>query len=541
MHSLAKVTLENEMDLVLAHKRCMKLAEIAGLSLSAQTTFATAVSEVSRNTIDHGKNGCLTLGISEGKQRSIIASIKDDNLHDENNKAGLDYAKKLVNRLNVLSHADANTIELYYHVPQGERIDLSKLNEWRSIFRNEAPISPYDEIKRKNEQLQEMAEKLRESEDHYRMLTDTLPLMMFSLDENGNFVYANRWLCDYLGCNVQGLNNPERDTNIFGNDLPYGNLIRKMIEKGEPVKTEWRVKEKESGNYFWHLVSIIPLMNGREKPHNWFGFLVDIHAQKMYEQTLKDNHELKEVQTKLQNNIKELNRSNQELQQFAFVASHDLQEPLRKIMFYSDYIQNKYMSVVDEKSREYLKSMYKASFRMRSLINDLLAFSQVDRKLLKVKQVDLNKVMRQVIENYEMSIKEKGARVIVGPLPVMPGDPTMLRRLFENVLSNALKYTRENIIPEINISAAEKGQMVEITIKDNGIGFEEKLLSKIFTLFQRLHGREKYEGTGLGLAICRKIADMHDGSITATSKVGEGSTFFIYLPVSEVPVASKVD
>ena len=127
MHDVAKVTLENEMDLVLAHKRCMKLAEITGLSLSAQTTFATAVSEVSRNTIDHGKNGCLTLGISENKQCFIIARIQDDNLKSDKNKEGLEYAKRLVHKLNVHSEEQGNTIELYYYVPIEEKISIKKI------------------------------------------------------------------------------------------------------------------------------------------------------------------------------------------------------------------------------------------------------------------------------------------------------------------------------------------------------------------------------------------------------------------------------
>ena len=206
------------MNLVLVHKRSMKLAEIAGLSLSAQTTFATVVSEISRNTIDHGKNGCLTLGISDHKDHSIIACIEDDNLHNPINKQGLEYAKRLVDRLNVLSEEAENRIELFYFVPQAEKIDFRKLDEWRSLFRNEMPLSPYDEIKRKNEQLQEMASRVQESEDHYRRLTDTLPLMMFSLDKDGQFIYTNKWLSDYLGYNLNQLNNPEIISRIFQND-----------------------------------------------------------------------------------------------------------------------------------------------------------------------------------------------------------------------------------------------------------------------------------------------------------------------------------
>jgi PAS domain S-box-containing protein len=533
MHDLTRVTLENEMDLVLAHKRSMKLAEITGLSLSAQTTFATAVSEVSRNTIDHGKNGCLTLGISENRHRSIVASIKDDNLKDPKNKEGLEYAKRLVDKLNILSEEDDNCIELYFHVPHSEKIDIRKLDEWRTVFRNEPPISPYDEIKRKNEQLQELAEKLRESEDHYRMLTDTLPLMMFSLDSEGKFIYTNKWLSEYLGYNLEELNNPNRPNVIHSDDIPSTEDIRSLIKKGELIKTEWRVKEKRSGEYFWHLVSIIPQKNDSENKGAWFGFLVDIHAQKMYEQTLKDNRELKEVQAQLKNNIQELNRSNMELQQFAYVASHDLQEPLRKIIFYSDYIKNKCAAVVDDRSKEYLNSMLEASHRMRNLISDLLSFSQVDKQTLNIIEVDLNILMRQALSDYEIKIAEKKARINLGEMPIIEGDPIMLTRLFENILSNALKYTSEGTVPLVEISSAIKDDFVEIRFSDNGIGFDEQFLSKIFTLFQRLHRREEYTGTGLGLAICRKIVDMHGGTITARSKPGEGSSFYICLPLKQ--------
>jgi PAS domain S-box-containing protein len=362
--------------------------------------------------------------------------------------------------------------------------------------------------------------------------------MMFSLDEHGQFIYTNKWLSDYLGYNLDELNNAELRNSVFEKDVPAVDIIR-LIEKGELVRTELRVKEKQTGKFFWHLVSIIPSKNGSAKPGLWFGFLVDIHAQKMLEQTLKDNNELKAVQAELEHNIKELNRSNMELQQFAFVASHDLQEPLRKIIFYSDYIQSKYLTVVDERSQTYLKSMHAASLRMRNLISDLLSFSQINKKVIDIRKIDLNKLMQQVREDYEITSKEKNAIIHIGAMPVIEGDEIMLTRLFDNVLSNSLKYSKDGVPPEIQITASGKGQMAEIIITDNGIGFEEKLLSKMFTLFQRLHGREKYDGTGLGLAICSKIADMHHGFITATSRVGEGSCFVVHLPLRQVKVVSE--
>lgn len=533
MYELAKVTLENEMDLVLAHKRSMKLAEITGLSLASQTTFATAVSEVARNTIENGKNGCLTLGISGEKKRSIIACIKDDNLKDPRNKEGLDYAKRLVDKLNIFTEQDEHSIELYHYVPNGEKITIQQLDGWRIGFRNEPPISPYDEVKRKSEQLKELTEKIKQSEDHYRMLTDTLPLMMFSLDGEGKINYINKWMVDYLGYNVEQLYDMNTAILVQSGDQPSGNTLEKLIEKKEPIRGEWQVRHK-SGNYLWHLASVQPIIQDG-KAIEWFGFLVDIHAQKIVEQTLRHNQQLKEMQQQLQYHIKELNRSNEELQQFAFVASHDLQEPLRKVIFYSDYFQSQYAGALDEKSTIYLKGMIDASQRMRILITDLLAFSQVNKNKLQFKEVNLNTLMREAVNDYELIIKEKNAKLNTGPLPVIDGDETMLRRLFENLLSNALKYTRENTRPAISVSAVQKAEMVEIEFSDNGIGFEEEFLPKIFTLFQRLHGKEKFAGTGLSLAICRKIVEMHNGVITASSKLNSGSSFFVSLPLKQNP------
>jgi PAS domain S-box-containing protein len=531
MYDLAKVTLENEMDLVLAHKRSMKLAEIAGLSLSSQTTFATAVSEVARNTIDNGKNGCLILGISQEAKRSIIACIKDDNLNDPRNKEGLNYARRLVDKLNIFTEEDENTIELYHYVPNGDKISIQQLDLWRSIFRNEPPVSPYDEIKRKSEQLQELAEKIKQSEDHYRMLTDNIPLMMFSLNSEGKITYVNQWMLDYFGLSVEQLNKINHTEVVYKDDRPAEQTIRSIVEKEESMKAEWRVRN-QSGHFLWHLVYMSPIIKPG-KPTEWFGFLVDIHAQKTLEQTLRDNRQLKEAQQQLQYHIKELNRSNEELQQFAFVASHDLQEPLRKVIFYSDYFQSKLANILDEKSTTYLKGMMDASHRMRILITDLLAFSQVDKKALELKPVNLETIMKEALSDYEVIIKEKAAVVTITSLPEIEGDETMLRRLFENLLSNGLKYSRDGVAPVISITTIQKNEVIEIEFRDNGIGFEEEFLPKMFTLFQRLHGKEKFAGTGLGLAICRKIVEMHNGSITARSQLNKGSSFFVSLPLKQ--------
>jgi light-regulated signal transduction histidine kinase (bacteriophytochrome) len=225
-----------------------------------------------------------------------------------------------------------------------------------------------------------------------------------------------------------------------------------------------------------------------------------------------------------------------ELQQFAYIASHDLQEPIRKISYYSDYFLNKYNLSIDEKGKEYLHGMLSASQRMRHLIHDLLAFSQVDKKATAFKPVDLNKVMRETLQDMEVRISEKAADITVQHLPVIEGDVSMMRQLFGNIISNSLKYARENAAPVITISCQQQGANAEIMIQDNGIGFDEKYLPKMFTLFQRLHSSEQYKGTGLGLAICQKIVDLHNGTITANGKENEGAVFRISLPVKQLSI-----
>ncbi|SFW17472.1 ATP-binding protein [Chitinophaga sancti] len=541
MHELARVTLENEMDLILAHKRSMKLAELAGLSLSAQTTFATAVSEVSRNAIDSGKGGCLILSVeSDMRDKYIVAGLKNELPDKTNTREGLEHAKKLVNKYKVSTDG---SIELFYNISPAFRIDIQKLDEWRSLFRNEPPISPYEELKRKNEQLQELSERVKKSEDQYKVLTNSLPLMIFSLDDQGQLLYANEWLLQYAGHNLNSLNNSKWKNVVHEEDYhSFCLLLQNNITKGATtIKIQVRLLNKNSGDYLWHQISLTPLNTEKEESNTRIGYMVDIHAQKTIEETLKDNYELKQAEKKLKDNqrileqyIEELNRSNLELQQFAFVASHDLQEPVRKLLFYSDYLLSKYQSSFDEKSLHFLNSIQGASRRMRYLIQDLLLFSQINKEQIQFQEVDLNTVASDACQDLEMVIEEKKAAVHIRELPRLYCDERMMRQLFGNIISNSLKYSKEAQAPEVSISYKQENGHIELIFKDNGIGFDEKYLPKMFTLFQRLHTRQAYEGTGLGLAICRKIVEMHQGKIWATSEEGIGATFFVSLPAHPV-------
>jgi PAS domain S-box-containing protein len=253
----------------------------------------------------------------------------------------------------------------------------------------------------------------------------------------------------------------------------------------------------------------------------------------------KDITERKQAAQALEQKADELARSNAELEQFAFVASHDLQEPLRKIRAFGDRLKMKCAQALPVEGADYLERMQNAAARMQTLIADLLTFSRVISRVESFVPVDLGQVVQGVLGDLEVRIEKVGATVEVGELPVIDGDPTQMRQLLQNLIGNALKFQLPGVKPHVRIAArlvsspddyGAGESFHELTVQDNGIGFDEKYLDKIFAVFQRLHNRQEYEGTGIGLAVCRRIVDRHGGSITARSKPGAGATFVVQLP-----------
>ena len=258
----------------------------------------------------------------------------------------------------------------------------------------------------------------------------------------------------------------------------------------------------------------------------------------------KDITERKRAEETLSRKAAELARSNAELEQFAYVASHDLQEPLRKIQAFGDRLKTKVDAVGLEDGRDYLDRMQGAAARMRTLIDDLLTFSRVISASQPFVPVDLNSVIKGVLSDLEVRIEQTKARVEVGTLPTIEADPLQLRQLLQNLIGNALKFQPPDAQPVIRIEGRilrnpfagspdqdPYGEQCELSVQDNGIGFDEKYTDKIFAVFQRLHGRTEFEGTGVGLAVCRRISDRHGGTIRAQSKPGKGATFIVTLPV----------
>jgi signal transduction histidine kinase/CHASE3 domain sensor protein len=265
------------------------------------------------------------------------------------------------------------------------------------------------------------------------------------------------------------------------------------------------------------------------------GTLVDITERKAYENQLKQY-------------TSELQRSNEDLEQFAYIASHDLQEPLRKIRAFGDRLSTKFHTELDVVGRDYLARMQSAAARMQLLIEDILAFSKVSRNIAAFERLNMKKLMEEIVDDLDAQVRREQGTVTIGNLPNISGDRAQIKRLFQNLVSNGLKFHKEQEKPTIEITGttmkgaqvreefgkpAMDGEYVYFSVKDNGIGFDEKYREKIFNIFQRLHGRNEYEGTGIGLSICRKIVVNHRGLILTKSEVNVGSEFMVILPLND--------
>ena len=259
---------------------------------------------------------------------------------------------------------------------------------------------------------------------------------------------------------------------------------------------------------------------------------------------VRDISEKKETEEEIQGYISRLEQSNRELSEFAYVASHDLQEPLRKIQTFGDRLIKKYTADLSETGRDYLERMVGAATRMRNLIEALLSYSRISSQGKQFTPVDLNTVLMDVMSNLEERIEATGAKLEITELPVIEGDYTQILRLMQNLIGNALKFHQEGVKPLIRIcyrikqkksklrrKSRSERTFCEIYVQDNGIGLEKDYQNEIFAPFQRLHGRSEYEGVGMGLAICRRIVERHEGAISVESQAGKGSTFKITLPL----------
>jgi light-regulated signal transduction histidine kinase (bacteriophytochrome) len=262
----------------------------------------------------------------------------------------------------------------------------------------------------------------------------------------------------------------------------------------------------------------------------------DVDGSPMILEMDLDITERKKAEDLLKLKLEELRRSNEELEQFAYVSSHDLQEPLRMISSYLQLLQRRYQGKIDDKADKYIYYAVDGAARMQVLINDLLEFSRVTTRAGEPKPIDSEFVLNQVLSNLELYIEQNKATVTHDPLPKVLADNTQLAQVFQNLVINGIKFHGEEV-PKIKISAERKESEWVFSVKDNGIGIDPQYSEKIFEVFKRLHKKEEYPGTGIGLAICKKIVERHGGRIWVESELDKGSTFYFTLPIIPINVS----
>lgn len=371
--------------------------------------------------------------------------------------------------------------------------------------------------------------RIEANERQFRTLTETLPQLVLMTDARGGQLFASgRWL-DYAGV----VPAEEETWRQIVHPDDFGRIAQSWAESvgtGSPYRTEVRLRN-HAGEYRWHAGQGEPIRSESGEILNWIGAFSDIHDQRVFTD---------ELEKKVAQRTQDLLNANKELESFNYVASHDLQEPLRKIQTFIHLIEkNRFDS---ELSKTYFQKIYLSAQRMGDLIQSVLSYSQLSKTGDTSHDVDLNRVIDDIRTDFELTIQEKQAILDCGELPVVRANGLQMNQLFANLISNALKFSA--VQPHIRVGCStvdaaflpaefadhHGGRYHHISVSDNGIGFEPEFREKIFTLFQRLHGKHEYAGTGIGLSIVKKIVEQHNGYISAESEPGQGAVFHIWLP-----------
>ncbi|SNB44751.1 PAS domain S-box protein [Geobacter sp. DSM 9736] len=360
-------------------------------------------------------------------------------------------------------------------------------------------------------------EALRQSEAQFRQLTEALPQLVWITRPDGYHEYFNSKWHEFTG--LLPVETQGELWSLLLHPDDYRRTLERWhhsLETGEPYEIEYRFKGA-NGAYHWFLGRALPLRDREGNIIRWFGTCTDIDPQKQAEE-------------KLQTALDELSRSNRELEQFAYVASHDLQEPLRAVARYVELLALRYTDRLDEQANTYIRFAADGAKQIHSLIGDLLTFTRIGEKNRERELVAMERVVRQGALNVRQELEDTGGALDVDQLPAVWGNEYLLVQLVQNLLSNALKFRKPGTAPVVRVGAREQEEMWEFFVRDNGIGIEPRFFDRIFHIFQRLHTRQRYQGTGMGLAICKKIVEHHGGSIRVESAPGEGATFFFTLP-----------
>ena len=353
-------------------------------------------------------------------------------------------------------------------------------------------------------------EALREAEnarERLRFMAESMPQKIFTATEAGVVDYFNRQWLEFTGLAIgEAANWPQY---MHPDDLDDSlRAWRQAIETGEPFRAEHRFRRFD-GVYRWHLSRAQAMRDSLGNIQMWIGSTTEIHEQKEREE--------------------ELRRANYDLQQFAFSASHDLQEPIRNVAIYSEIIANQYQDRLDAEGRQFLGFLTEGGRRLATLINDLLAYTRAGVVEGEMITVDASEVLKHTLSSLAEAIRENQAIVTFDALPELVMAEVHLQQVFQNLISNSLKYRTENA-PRIHVSAVRQGGAWCFSVEDNGIGIHPQYKEKIFGVFKRLHRDQKYPGTGIGLAICQRVVERYGGRIWVESEPGKGATFYFTIP-----------
>jgi two-component system CheB/CheR fusion protein len=386
---------------------------------------------------------------------------------------------------------------------------------------------------------------LEEREAWLRNMTNNVPVMIWVAGPDKNFTFLNKTWLAFTGRSLTKETGIGWTEGVYKDDLDLClSTYHRAFENRTPFSIEYRMK-RHDGQYRWILNSAVPTYDATGEFTGYTGSCTEIHDKRMMHEELEQR--VNERTQQLQEANNNLERSNNELQQFAYVASHDLQEPLRKIITFSNRLKENFANEMPAVGKEYIEKIYASTSRMRHLIDDLLNFSRISQFEKKFVPTDLNEVLRNVLADFDLLIQEHNVDLKVGQLPVVPAVPLQINQLFHNLLSNAFKFTSKKNNPHIEVTSRilppeelkkyprlePSVDYHEIVFRDNGIGFPQEFADQIFVIFQRLHDKDAYTGTGIGLALCRKIVRNHMGEITAESVENIGSAFSVILPARQ--------